>query len=378
LGVAVSGQAVVDSPTSRRLGVEAFTEGTTTHFSARQPRVEVAAHEAAHQLQNLGRTRDANLGPEGHAEAVAHSVARGQSAKHLVGSGATNAAAARAYTEIPVPAQTGSNWVTPSKLPVRVSDDGKMAATQDGAYGTHELWANPALVSASNSILNAQKSVIRLHTTSGKLGGPVPSGGTSSSLTRVEPESVATATAGDTMSIWADCGRAARDVMGTGGTGRVAAVYTRSGAEVRTSADRPDDMKNEIIRHELGGGTSVTMGWAKYNTLSPPDRDAFDKKSGINRYAAPRVGEGFTISTGGAAFPGKSTWNFHWAGVVLRSGGDVATLENYAVSDVTVKNTDWNFQMYGAPARPGQTFHEQHLASQQHGMKPTTMRVSPL
>jgi hypothetical protein len=84
------------------------------------------------------------------------------------------------------------------------------------------------------------------------------------------------------------------------------------------------------------------------------------------------------MSSGGASFPGKTTWNFHWAGVVMRSGGDVVTLENFAVGDPDAKNTDWNYQMYGPPSRTGQTFHEQHKASQQHGMQPTTMRVAPL
>jgi hypothetical protein len=384
-GAAVPGHAVVDSVVSRGLGVEAFTEDATTHFSARTPSMKVAAHEAAHQLQNAGRTQDVGLEPEAHAEVLAQSATAGRSARHLLGgSRYMPAPAVRPYTEIPVSAQKGDDsWATPSKLPLRLAADGNMAATQDGAYGTHELWAKPSLVNASNSALTARKSVIRLRTGGGWIGGVVPGAPASTLLLQVVPENVATSTAGNTMSLWADCGRSARDVMGAGGgTGKnydqVTAMYSSSGAVVRTSAHNPEDMKNEIVKNELGGGASAAAGWTKYNALAPSDRAAFDKKTGINRYAAPGVGEGFTMSSGGASFPGKTTWNFHWAGVVMRSGGDVVTLENFAVGDPDAKNTDWNFQMYGPPSRLGQTFHEQHLASQQHGMQPTTMRVAPL
>lgn len=111
--------------------------------------------------------------------------------------------------------------------------------------------------------------------------------------------------------------------------------------------------------------------------MSPEDKEKFDKDAGINKYAAPEVGEGFTMSTGGKDYPGNRTWNFHWAGVVMTSGCDRVTLENYAVGDPDVKNTEWEFQMYGPPSKKGQTFHEQHKATKQHGDAPTTMRVKP-
>jgi hypothetical protein len=84
------------------------------------------------------------------------------------------------------------------------------------------------------------------------------------------------------------------------------------------------------------------------------------------------------------------TWNFHWAGVVMKAGADNITLENYAImfpkTGDPVKdkenrqraydwtNTDWVFQMYGT-VKEGQTFHEQHLKSGTHGTKATTFRV---
>ena len=112
-----------------------------------------------------------------------------------------------------------------------------------------------------------------------------------------------------------------------------------------------------------------------YLALSAANREAFDKKSGTNRHANPGVGHAYTISSGGADKPGTSTWNFHWAGVIFKStsGSDNITMENYAGSG----DDEWELQMYGVPtvadARNGQTFHEQHYATNQHGEQPTTM-----
>ena len=39
----------------------------------------------------------------------------------------------------------------------------------------------------------------------------------------------------------------------------------------------------------------------------------------INHHARPEVGQGFTTSSGGAKIKGKSTWNFHWGAVVMKS-----------------------------------------------------------
>jgi hypothetical protein len=81
------------------------------------------------------------------------------------------------------------------------------------------------------------------------------------------------------------------------------------------------------------------------------------------------------MSTGGAPIPGNNTWNFHWGGVVMLSGEDRVTMENYAVGNPAVQNSEWEFQMYGTADKTGQTFHEQHRATQQHGDAPTTMQV---
>lgn len=128
-----------------------------------------------------------------------------------------------------------------------------------------------------------------------------------------------------------------------------------------------DDLISEIMGPYLG--------------LSGTEQDTFDQKTGINRYANPAVGEAYTISSGGKDKPGKSTWNFHWAGVIFKSttGSDNITMENYAGN----ATSEWRLQMYGVPtkdnARAGQTFQEQHRdAHGQHGETPTTMSTEKI
>jgi hypothetical protein len=143
--------------------------------------------------------------------------------------------------------------------------------------------------------------------------------------------------------------------------------------EEETAASDPEKMKKEIFNKKLGG--TGDEGLKKYQALPPAEKESFDKKTGINRFAAPKVGEGYTMSTGGAPIPGNNTWNFHWGGVVMLSGEDRVTMENYAVGNPAVQNSEWEFQMYGTADKAGQTFHEQHRATQQHGDAPTTMHV---
>jgi hypothetical protein len=121
-----------------------------------------------------------------------------------------------------------------------------------------------------------------------------------------------------------------------------------------------------------------------YSQLPPQIRDRLDKRTRINRWADPQVGQAYTISSGDPPVPGfeRNTWNFHWAGVVMKSDDsrDNVTLENYSVNIPDAQNKRWIFQMYGSaqsaeenPAKRGQTFHEEHRSMRTHGQNPTTM-----
>ncbi|WP_234320138.1 hypothetical protein [Streptomyces sp. SBT349] len=94
-----------------------------------------------------------------------------------------------------------------------------------------------------------------------------------------------------------------------------------------------------------------------------PERDA---RLGINESADARVGEALAIySTRGRSRAeqeadqqsgAKPPWSYHFAGVVLKDGEDVVTLENYNRRGKPDANRRWYFALYG----PGRTFHQAH------------------
>ncbi|HEY5938827.1 MAG TPA: hypothetical protein VIU61_29445, partial [Kofleriaceae bacterium] len=104
----------------------------------------------------------------------------------------------------------------------------------------------------------------------------------------------------------------------------------------------------------------------RYHEMTATERDAFDKKHGINRYAAPNVGEAFTRRGADDYMQSKvdpdHEWNanFHWGTAIMVAGDDRVTFENYidteARDEGRSKNEDWWFGMYGS--KTGQSWHE--------------------
>jgi Domain of unknown function (DUF4157) len=292
----------------------------------------------------------------------------------------------------------------------RAADDRSIYVKQDSIYGSHELWAKTGKAAAASAILKAKKSAIEL-TTTATSEFDTPKG--KIKMEQVEPINTKNLTSGidssTGMELWADCGKSARDIIGAGqgtGGGKPKAVYKTSGKPVETAGSAsPTQLKEEVmlayvlykerktgrrlidktLLASVKGKDRTTLIFQYYSGLSIGERDKIDKEVGMNRWADPNVGEGFTISTGGASKPGKKNWNFHWAGVVMKSnkGTDYVTLENYAVGDSSVENRNWDYQMYGSakaakadPLKRGQTFHEQHRdVHGQHGEAPTTLKV---
>ncbi|MGH9674010.1 MAG: hypothetical protein ACRD44_12585 [Bryobacteraceae bacterium] len=395
-GFAVPGAAVVDPGTCATHGAQALTDGRVTRFATPAPSLKVAAHEAVHLAQHAGLTRDAGLGAERHAHTIATAMNMGAPVGQWIGNaGNAVAPAARAYSEVDVDAQSPGEW--DAGLDLRVAEDGQMAVGQDNPM--HHFWAGAAKIAESNRILGNIGSAIRLKEKAIKLKGTAPDGSAVRSLSKVLPDNVFNTSGGDSMEIWADCGRCARDVAGAGsgtGGGAMTALYQKQRRpwwtqipvigyllawiiglpapdkkQTAPSGD-PEAMKKEIFKKRLGGTGDEAL--AKYMAMSAGDRERFDRETGINRYSKPETGEGYTTSSGGTPV-GPKTWNFHWGGVVMTSAEDRVVLENYAVGDALAQNTDWEFQMYGSAAKRGQTFHEQHQATGQHGSDPTTMRV---
>lgn len=312
----------------------------------------------------------------------------------------------------------------------RQADD-MSVATRKG-YPNHELWAKPGKVANSNAALQAVKSDIELVETSKEDTFWNEDKSVTVKLRRVEAKNKVNGTQGDGMLLYADCGRSASVVVGSL---KRQAVFKDGGARA-VAPGGPDEMKAGIMKNWLprermrklmveankadadqiqdaltkGAQREAELGpiaqrWrnatsdamkeaigaeysaklsemaeaylAYYNSRPEAERQKIDKDLGINWYARPTVGQGYTTSSGGAAVPGAaSTWNFHWSGVVMQSDDtrDNVVIENYSVSDWDKENTDWTFEMYGT-RWSSQTFHAQHQATGQHGQTPTTMVI---
>jgi hypothetical protein len=129
--------------------------------------------------------------------------------------------------------------------------------------------------------------------------------------------------------------------------------------------------------------TDNVQAKAMYWKLGERGRRAFDTSVEVNVGANPEIGGAYTMATE-YDMPGFKknkgmTWNFHWAGVVMKDGDNNVTLENYAVAldgpeGYAYVDRDWAFQIYGTK-KVGQTFHKEHLASRTHGTRASTFAV---
>lgn len=138
----------------------------------------------------------------------------------------------------------------------------------------------------------------------------------------------------------------------------------------------PEEYTEELFKREFGEDLTREEAYARYAALTDEQKDDFDRRYGINKYAVPRVGQALTISTEkdmpGYAPNSDFTWNFHYAAAVLRSGHDFVTLESAAGWD----SDDWIFFMYG-PESKGQSFHEFQGSTETHGSRYQTYVVQP-
>lgn len=312
LGHALPGRAVVDPTGCAARGVEAFTDGLTTHFRTATPALAVAAHEAAHQLQHADLTCDADLGPEGHAEAISHRVVAGRPAHDLIGSeGAAVTGDLHPYMMIPEAQQgPGSDlgWASPQGGGLRVSDDGHLAVPDLTDTVSQVAWASSADIAAADAVLEAQGSKLRLEAGPPELSGKAPESdgeGPALALSRVI---VTEADGSQPVDLTADCGKAAYEVMGGAEQGNLgAAVVNTPQGEVTTDPhpyqSRYDDVPGtagttelwfrEILRMAYGDLPTEEL-MALYLGQSVEERAAFEAQWGINEQAVPEVGEAVT------------------------------------------------------------------------------------
>jgi len=471
------------------MGAEAYATGDHVAFG-KSPDLHTAAHEAAHVVQQRGGVSlaggvgEVGDGYEQHADKVADTVVKGESAEGLLdpmagggGGGGVQQRAVQHYKQYPAKGEDdgkgGSNWKS-NGAALRVAEDGTAAVEQPSMFGSDKLYVDSGKVPAMNSELLANKVPLKFATAGGSVTGVPPAGGGAKTLSKVTAVEVADDK--KAASIPDDCGRAAHTVTGATASGATlkAEYKDAKGTESHAKASHPEIMKLEIIaahfEKELPNAAtlikeaeealwkSVRLGnllspyqgqigdhvrainlavddvkaarlakdadaekkaferyhkardaydkymetkesttgktlaelskehakehgekmkrinaiFAPYEKLSDVDKDALDKKAGINRYADPSVGQAYTVSSGGAP-KSNMTWNYHWGGVIMKAGSDNVTMEGYAGSVGEIY-----YQIYGVPsatnARKGQTFHEQTRDEhQQHGDAPTTM-----
>lgn len=423
---ALSGLAMDDVQVHRasslpaRFGALATTQGNQIHLAPGQD--QHLAHEAWHVVQQKqGRVTptpairpggvpfNADPALEAEADAMGQRAAR---AAPVTGPGAA------VLQQVAAPAQAvvqhfddgkgkGARW--------RVADDRQMAVSQEsGIYGGRRFFADSTLISSADSVLKSQKSALSLAAGGETLTVPSPDGGAVFTLTRVEPTNRNDGSTGNDRASgmkWPeDCGLAANTVMQGGGR-NTRAVYANPKPAVepgffakilnalsgRFAAEKlspkvtygtvyavyrgrnfysPHKMLDDVFADAMELGP--TAAWDAYQKLNAVDKEKFDQQVGINKYASPEVGEAFSIVANKDENIDMGTWNFHWGGVVMKSGGDVVTMENFAGSGATA----WDFQMYGPPSKAGQTFHEQQKERKKHdgvtpeyGDNPTTLRV---
>jgi len=439
------------------LNAKAYTMGDQIAFGE-QPDLRLAAHEAAHVVQQrAGVSLDGGVGARGdkyeqHADAVADRVVSGQSAADLLdpleAEGSTSSTGVQKYSVV----QSGGN-------DARLSDDGNILLPQDSGGGGNNVWATPGRIDHAETKLDAAGSAVQLE---GINNTKVVGGKTlycvmptlretavldtdTESQEKIKEmnqkgEEDSEGNKSDWLALWTDCGRASREIMGTGGDAPKG-VYMKGNQEVETDYSyNPGTWTDEVylqgfqafmadgknVKHLKNAGLmekkKVFFIFTKWEKKEPVDgaqakqffyeldekgRLAFAQQVGMNEGVNPEIGEAYTMATGydlpGFAKVGR-TWNFHWAGVIMKDAGDNVTLEGYAVSaskqeinKVKAKyaknpavlkqklrelrdkyagwvNRDWVFQMYGTE-KAEQTFHQEHLDSGTHGTRATTLKA---
>jgi hypothetical protein len=416
---------------SRSMNARAYATGNAVAFRDR-PDLKLAAHEAAHVVQQrAGVSLSQGVGQQGDpyermADAVAERVASGGSAAGLLPqAGESASSAVQRYME----PEDGSPW--------RISDDGTLAVSQEGGAGGQMLLAAANRIDEANAKLEQagkKGSFIRLESDGQQYEfegqtleavKPVYHDATENESFNTEMAKAnkpgaadATGDTSDKFAMYADCGRSSRSVMGSTGEAPKAHIKLGGNDKELWRSFQPGDwtdatylagmkafLKNENKKfmkegvHYKKGGGFITPKDGKHaktqwGALKDEGKNAFAMSLGINQYANPEIGGGYTMATGydlpGFAENGKKVWNFHWAGVIMKAGTDNVTLENYAVGfprtgdekkdaenrkrayDWT--NKSWLFQLYGVKFK-GQSFHEQHLDTGTHGTQATSFAV---
>ncbi|MGO4883320.1 MAG: hypothetical protein ACLP59_21260 [Bryobacteraceae bacterium] len=388
-GTSLRLRSVCDAGGCAGRGTPAFTDGMTTHFGSQTPSLHVAAHEAAHQLQHAGLTRDADLGPEGHAGAVADAISSGGPPAALIGNhGAPVSSAIRNYQLT----DRAGRWkgVSPGAVFAKLSETGEAFTA-----GGQTAFATPALINSANGLLTAKQSGVIISPGAGAMTVEAPDNSGSKTLSKVDVKFAADPTG---KKFYGDCRQASREVMGPSST-RVPeeAMCSPGGTPAMVPGNPLDLVAKTLFLDQRIRDTpnydpltpeeknQVAKKAAEdFENLSPEEKDKLRKskvteeaakRMGIDQFAQPGVGEAFASFRGDKAPLGQ--FGFHYATVIMVAGEDRVTLEN-AGGDPDQLTAKWLMEMYG-PASKNQTFQEEHenLGQNVHTLRLGTMPSPP-
>lgn len=426
-----------NSQSATDVGALAYAQGNDVHFAPGQfkPNTTAGQELIGHELAHVVQQREGRVQPTTQTKGLA--VNDNPSLENEADQFGKKAASGM---QVPVQKKNAINPATSvlqgyfdrtyllGNTTWRQADDLSVAVKV--GYPNHILYAKSGKVASENAKLKKVSSGVELVETGEQetfLKGNYFLPDQSETLNRVEVKNKQNATEGDNMELYADCGKSNGVVVG--GEDRQAVYNNPAGLESKAKGG-PDSMKIQIMqewlkekektatptekaaiakistdtqkkdiilkqlidkyskattkadKEKIGADYFAHLSdlgeiiWSFYNSLSKVEQEQIDKKIGINKFANPDTGQGFTTSTGGNPIPGQKTWNFHWGGVVMQSDDkkDKIVLENYAVGIPDKQNKKWEFAMYGTQKK-GQTFHERHKATNQHGDAPTTMNI---
>jgi hypothetical protein len=445
---------------NKSMGAEAYASGNNIAFKG-APDLHTAAHEAAHIVQQRGGVSlDGGVGKAGdsyeqHADSVADAVVSGQNAEGLLdrmaggGAGATQATQQKS-NPIQYFRRGGDKATDKGVNGWRIGENEEVAASQETGEGGYQLFTAAGKINTGNAALTSAKSGIILTKGPGtvKVGGKTlveakptlnpavatPDDGKLKDINAGKVEADDGSKTSDKLGLWADCGRASRVTTG----GYVGANYKSGGKDAQTGkAGSPAAFSDEIYFQSMNefladpknlpylvegihftdksdpSSTIISPSTAKqaraqFIALSAGGTDAFSAAFGINEYANPDVGETYTMATEydmpGFKYMG-ATWNFHWAGVIMKDGSDNITCEGYAIDPSSkIKaarqkynkpadaaklrdeiaqirkwasnyiDRDFRIQMYGT-TKKDQTFHHEHSESNTHGSRNSTFEA---
>ncbi|MEU7579451.1 DUF4157 domain-containing protein [Streptomyces sp. NPDC041068] len=227
-------------------------------------------------------------------------------------------------------------------LPLRVAGDGTLAV-HDTEREPKEFYAEPGVLAASNQALTDAGSNYTLEARGARISVQNPSDPRQGvELVRVQPrtrENPKNSESGFANLMKSECIDVARELMGGG----------RQTDVVLTGGVRPwgnstaDSVAGELADRVDAPEETVPQRYGGALREHPDEMDAASADLGVNKAAAPEVGEGYTTVSLGQGdkldFAESATpterpqdiWGFHFAGVAALSadGQDRVTLENY-------------------------------------------------